>query len=103
MFILMILNLLFSVILFVIGITNIDSSGSAVKTGYSDIGGYQNGSWIDMLAFPLLAVILGIFHNLVATRIFKKRGAGMTKFFLIATTALIFGTGIVLLRLLEKV
>ena len=103
MFILMIFNAILSIILFIIGVVNLNPAAAVVKIGYGDIGGYRSGSWADMLAFPLLAIIFGVFHNLIAVRIFRKRGAGMTKFFLITTTALILGTGIVLLRLLEKV
>ena len=103
MFILMIWNAVSAIALFVIGVVNLNPSAAVVKIGYGDIGGYRSGSCADMLTFPLLAIIFGVFHNLIAVRIFKKRGAGMTKFFLIATTALIICTGIVLLRLLEKV
>lgn len=103
MFILMIFNAILSIALFVVGVINLNPSAAVVKIGYGDIGGYRSGSWADMLTFPILAVIFGVFHNLIAIRIFQKRGAGMTKFFLITTTALIIGTGIVLLRLLEKV
>ena len=103
MFILMIFNAILSIALFVVGVINLNPSAAVVKIGYGDIGGYRSGSWADMLTFPILAVIFGVFHNLIAIRIFQKRGAGMTKFFLIATTALIIGASIVLLRLLEKV
>lgn len=103
MFVLMIFNSVLSIALFVLAIVNLNPAAAVVKIGYGDIGGYRSGSWADMLTFPLLAIIFGVFHNLIAVRIFKKRGAGMTKFFLIATTALILGTGIVLLRLLEKI
>ena len=100
MFILMIFNTILSVILLIISLVNLNPSSAVVKVGYGDLDGYRSGSWIDLLAFPIFAIILGIFHNLIAARIFKKRGAGMTKFFLIATTALIVGAGIVLFRLL---
>ena len=103
MFILMILNLMGSIALFVLGIINLSPDSAIVKTGYGDIGGYRNGSWADMLAFPILAIIFGIFHNLISLRIFKKRGAGMTKFFLITTSALIIGALIVLFRLNREI
>ena len=103
MFALMIFNVISSIALFITGVINLNPSAAVVKIGYGDIGGYRSGSWADMLAFPVLAIIFGIFHNFIAIRIFKKRGAGMAKFFLITTTALIFGTIIVLLRLLEKI
>lgn len=103
MFILIIVNLILSVALFVISIINLNPAAAVVKIGYGDIGGYRSGSWADMLAFPILSIVFGIFHAMIALRVFKKRGSGMTKFFLITTTALILGTGIILLRLLEKV
>ena len=52
-----------------------------------------------MLVFLVLAIILGVFHNFIAMRIFRKRGAGMTKFFLLTTSALIIGAFILLIRL----
>lgn len=103
MLVLMMLNLFAALALFIFSVVNLNPASAVVKTGYGDIGGYRSGSWLDMLAFPLLAITLGVFHNLIAIRIFKKRGAGMTKFFLLTTTMLIAGTFIVLLRLLEKV
>ena len=102
MFVIMILNLLASIGLFIFSIISLSPNSALVKIGYGDIGGYRDGSWADMLAFPLLAIILGIFHNLIALRIFRKRGAGMTKFFLVTTTALIIGTLIVLIRLTKE-
>ena len=100
--ILMIFNLLFSIVLFVFSLINLNPNSAVVKIGYGDIGGYRDGDWINMLAFPLLAIVFGIFHNLLTLRIFNKRGSGMAKFFLITTTALIAGTFLVLLRLLGE-
>lgn len=103
MLILMILNFVISVTLFIFSIVSLNPSSATVKTGYGDIGGYRSGSWFDMIAFSILAAIFGVLHNFIAVRVFKKRGAGMTKFFLLTTTMLIIGTFIVLLRLLEKI
>ena len=100
--ILMIINLLLAVALLVFSLINLNPNSAVVKVGYGDIGGYRDGSWADMLAFPLLAIVLCILHNLLALRIFHKRGGGMTKFCLITTTALIAGTGLVLIRLLGE-
>ncbi len=97
--ILIIFNFLFATALFVFGVLKLNPDSAIVKIGYGDIGGYRNGSWADMLAFPVLAIVLGVFHSLIALRIFEKRGAGMTKFFLLTTTALIAGAFILLLRL----
>jgi hypothetical protein len=103
MLILMILNFLISTALLVIGILNLNPSSAVVRTGYGDIGGYRSGSWTDMIAFPILAIIFGIFHNFIAVNIFKKRGTGMAKFFLLTTTMLIVGAIITLLRLLGTI
>ncbi len=98
----MILNLLLSIALLIFSIVQLNPNSTVVKIGYGDIGGYRDGVWTDMLAFPLLAMIFGILHNLLTLRIFHKRGGGMAKFFAITTTALILGTGLVLIRLLGE-
>ena len=100
--ILMIFNLLLSIGLTIFSIINLNPNTAVVKIGYGDIGGYRDGNWFDLLAFPLLALTFGILHSLLALRIFHKRGNVMAKFFLIITTALILGTLLVLIRLLGE-
>lgn len=102
MFILMLLNIAISLALLIFSITKLNPSAAVVKIGYGDIGGYRDGTWSEMLVFPLLAIIFGVLHNFIAVRIYRKRGTGMTKFFLITTTVLIIGTFIVLIRLLKE-
>ena len=102
MLVLMLLNVFISVALMIFGIAKLNPSTAVVKIGYGDIGGYRDGSWTDMLAFPLLALIFGVMHSLIALKIYHKRGAGMTKFFLITTTALLLGTFVVLIRLSQE-
>ncbi len=100
--VLMIFNLLFSIGLLIFSFISLNPDTAVFKIGYGDIGGYRDGTWMDMLAFPSLAILFGVFHNLLALRIFHKRGGGMTKFFLVTTTGLIFGTLLVLIRLLGE-
>lgn len=100
--ILMILNFLLSVGLLIFSIITLNPNASVVKTGYGDIGGYRDGTWASLLAFPILALNFGILHSLLTLRIFRKRGGGMAKFFLIATTCLLLGTLLVLIRLLGE-
>lgn len=95
----MILNLVLALVLFVFSLINLNPNSAVIRIGYGDIGGYRDGTWENMLAFPLFAIILGILHNVLALRIFHKRGGGMTKFFLLTTTLLILGTFLVLIRL----
>lgn len=99
---LMILNLLISIALIIFSIVSLKPSSAVVKIGYGDIGGYRDGAWFDMLAFPILAFIFGVLHSLIAVRVFHKRGSGMAKFFLITTSFLIIGTFMVLIRLLRE-
>lgn len=98
----MFFNLLLAIGLLVFSIVTLNPTASVVKTGYGDIGGYRDGTWISLLAFPLLAITFGVLHGFLALRIFRKRGGGMTKFFLLTTTFLILGTLLVLIRLLGE-
>ena len=94
-----ILNILGSIALLIFSLIKLNPESAIVKIGYGDIGGYRNGSWADMLTFPLFALIFGVFHTFIALRIYEKRGAGMAKFFLIMTAGLILGAFVVLIRL----
>lgn len=96
----MIINLLLSIALLIFALVHLNPNSAAVKIGYGDIGGYRDGTWENLLAYPMFAIIFGIFHNILALRIYHKRGSGMIRFFLITTTMLIVGTFIVLSRLL---
>ena len=99
---LMIFNFLLATGLFIFSLINLNPSSAVVKIGYGDIGGYRDGAWFDMFAFPLFAIIFGILHALLTVRIFHKRGSGMAKFFLLTTTILILGAVLVLIRLLKE-
>ena len=102
MLVMMIFNFLLSLALIIFSFIKLNPSSSVIKVGYGDIGGYRDGSWTDLIAFPLLAVLFGVLHNFIAVRIFHKRGAGMTKFFIVTTTILLIGTFIVLSRLIQE-
>ena len=102
MLILIILNFIASIVLLVFSIVNLNPNSAVVKIGYGDIGGYRDGAWTDMFAFPTLAVLFGLLHGLIAVKIYHRRGAGMTKFILITTSMLIVGAFIVLIRLLKE-
>ena len=99
---LMILNFILAIGLLIFSIITLNPNAPVVKTGYGDIGGYRDGSWISLLAFPLLALTFGILHSILSLRIFRKRGGGMAKFFLITSTFLLLGTLLVLIRLLGE-
>lgn len=96
----MIINLLASLVLLVFALMHLNPSSPLVRVGYSDIGGYKDGSWNNLLAFPILAVIFGVFHSIIALRVYHKKGSGMAQFLLVVTTVMIAMTTLVLMRLL---
>ncbi|MBQ6355022.1 hypothetical protein IJJ18_01185 [Candidatus Saccharibacteria bacterium] len=102
--------------LFVFSIVTLSPSSSVVKTGYSDIGsfetvsveeaqsagGYQDGSWLNMLSFPILAIILGVLHNLIAIKLYKRRGESMARVFVTMSAILAVLVIITLARLVAE-
>lgn len=100
--VMMAFNFLLAMGIMVFAITKLNPASSVVKIGYGDIGGYRDGAWYDLLAFPILMFVFGVLHTLLSARIFRKRGGGMAKFFLMVTTCLILGTLLVLLRLMKE-
>ena len=65
-------------------------------------GGYHDDVWTERFAFPLLAVVFGILHNLLAIKIFEKKGAGVAGYFIIFSISLTLATFVVLGRLLGE-
>lgn len=116
LFLLMILLAILSLIFLTFSLVTLSPSSAVVKVGYGDIGsfagegltemrtagGYRDGSWSTMLTFPILAVIVGLMHNLIAVRLYERRGANTAKAFIILSIAILTGIFIVLLRLLGE-
>lgn len=116
LFWLMVLLMLLSVALLVFSLITLKPSSSVVKVGYGDIGryqggewtsmansgGYHDGSWVNMLAYPLLALMFGVLHNFLAIKLYEKRGEGMAKIWLMTSIGLMLGTFLVLVRLLGE-
>lgn len=108
--------LVLSLGLLVYSLLNLEPGSTVVKTGYGDIGryqggewtsmansgGYHDGVWAEMIAFPVLAVVFGIFHNLIAVKLYEKKGSGVAKVFVIVSMVLVLATILVLGRLLEE-
>lgn len=106
----MIVLLVMSVVLLVVSLFVLRPQNTVVIVGYGDVygeiaglsGGYRRDSWMNMLAFPILAVIFGIVHNVIATRIYQKYGKDTALVFVFATMLLIVGAMVVLFRLLGE-
>ena len=116
LFVGMVLVAILSLIFLIFSLVTLSPSSAIVKIGYSDIGsfagddltgmrsagGYRDGTWVTMLAFPLLALIIGILHNLIAMRLCKRRGESSARAFLTISALILVGAFVVLLRLLGE-
>lgn len=113
---LMILLATLSLAFFIFSLITLSPSSAIVKVGYGDIGsfageglsemrtagGYRDGGWASMLTFPILAVIFGVFHNLLAVKLFKRRGESTARAFVALTIMLLLGAFVVAIRLLGE-
>lgn len=96
-----------SVILLIFTLFALRPQNTVVIVGYGDVygeiaglsGGYRRDSWMNMLAFPLFAVIFGVVHNFLALRIYQKHGRDLALTFIGLTMLLVVATLVVLLRL----
>ncbi len=101
---------LMSVALLVFSFTALRPQNTVVIVGYGDVygeiagisGGYRRDSWVNMLAFPILAVVFGVVHNLLILRVYRRYGKDTALMVAVATMLLIVGTFVILLRLLGE-
>lgn len=99
-----------SAILLVFALTTLRPQNTVVIVGYGDVygeiagisGGYRRDSWVNMLAFPILAIIYGFLHNLITLKIYRKYGKDAAMAMVVLTALLIVGTVIIIFRLLGE-
>lgn len=99
-----------SVVLLIFALVTLRPQGTVVIVGYGDVygeiaglsGGYRRDSWLNMLAFPILAVLFGLVHNLLALRVYRKYGKTPALMLVYATMLLVVGAFVVILRLLGE-
>lgn len=83
---------------------------SVVIVGYGDVygeiagltGGYRRDSWLNMLAFPLFAVVLGAVHNIIVMRVYQKYGKETALMTVFASMLLLLGLIVIVFRLLGE-
>ena len=102
LFVLMFLNFLAGIALLIFSLVTLNPDKVPVKIGYGDIGGYRDGTWIDMLTFPVLAILFGVLHNILTLKIFERNKGGIAKVFVSVTFFLLIGAFVVLARLLGE-
>ena len=106
----MIALLVMSVVFLIFSLTMLRPQNTVVIVGYGDVygeiaglsGGYRRDSWMNMLAFPILAVVFGLLHNLLALRVYRKYGKVPALMLVYATMLLVVGAFVVILRLLGE-
>lgn len=100
----------------IFGLISLKPEASVVKVGYGDIGryqggewssmansgGYQDGSWVNMIAYPVLALVIGLLHNVIAIQMYKRKGAGVAKVFIMVSIGVLISILVVLRRLLGE-
>ena len=99
-----------SAILLIFSLTTLRPQSTVVIVGYGDVygeiagisGGYRRDSWMNMLAFPALALLYGLVHNLLVSRVYRKYGKDAAIVLAVATILLIVGTFVVIFRLLGE-
>ena len=99
-----------SLVLLVIALVTLRPQETVVITGYGDVygefagltGGYRRASWLNMLAFPILALLFGVVHNVLAVRIYRKYGRDAALVWVGLTMLMVVATVVVLFRLLGE-
>jgi hypothetical protein len=70
-----------------------------IRTGYADIGGYRDGKWHYMLSFMVLGAIVAIINNILAAKVYGKKGAGVSALFIFASIGVIILAGIYVIKI----
>lgn len=106
----MIVLAVMSAVLLVFALTTLRPQSTVVIVGYGDVygeiagisGGYRRDSWLNMLAFPALALIYGFVHNVIILRVYQKYGKDAAIVVAVATMLLVVGTFVTIFRLLGE-
>lgn len=67
-----------------------------------DFWGYRRDSWMNMLAFPALALIYGLLHNVMIMKVYRKYGRDTAMMVAVASILLVIGTFVIIFRLLGE-
>lgn len=106
----MVILAVLSVLLLIFALVTLRPQNTVVIVGYGDVygeiaglsGGYRRDSWLNMLAFPILALLYGFVHNVIVLKVYRKYGKDLAIVIAVATMLLVLGTFVVLLRLLGE-
>lgn len=94
----------------IFSLTTLRPQNTVVIVGYGDVygeiagisGGYRRESWANMLAYPVLALVFGLVHNLLVLRIYRKYGKDAALVLAVVTMLLVVTAVVVMLRLMGE-
>ncbi len=103
----MIALLVMSAIFLIFSLTALRPQNTVVVVRYGDVygdlvgvtGGYQRDSWLNMLTFPILALVFGLVHNVLALRVYRKYGRDTAMLVVVMSMLLVVGGITTLIRL----
>lgn len=106
----MIVLAVLSGIMLIFSLTTLRPQNTVVIVGYGDVygeiagisGGYRRESWANMLAYPVLALVFGLVHNLLVLRIYRKYGKDAALVLAVVTMLLVVTAVVVMLRLMGE-
>ena len=79
----MIINFALNLWMFLLPLTNLNPNKPKIWAQYSDISkGYLQNNWWYLISFSVLAITIGIGHNLIGARLYSKRGRDVSRLFL---------------------
>lgn len=91
-----------SVILIIISLVNIRVNNLQIWSRYASFGeNYYKAKWYYLFAFTFEGLIIGIFHNLLAARLFAKKGRIITMLFLLISIGIVLLSIVTLARVLD--
>jgi len=106
----MIVMVVMAVVLLVFALVVLRPQNNIVIVGYGDVygeiaglsGGYRRDNWLNMMAFPILAVVFGVLHSLIVLRVYQRYGK-QTAFMIVGVTMLLIVSAfVVVLRLVGE-
>lgn len=106
----MIALLAIAVIMAIVLLFVLHPQNAVVIVGYGDVygeiagltGGYRRDSWLNLLAFPILVVIVGVVHDVIAVRVYQKYGKETALMVVIASMLILLGLMVIAFRLIGE-
>ena len=99
----MAVNFLLNLWLFLMPIVNLNSSHPKVWARYSDVStGYQQSDWWYLISFSIIALAVGVGHNMISVLIHTRYGKDVARLFLGISCAILAFAAFFLMHIVEE-